>query len=90
VEELVEHPVPQEDDLAVVAFWSDAAVLNHLGRHVPPQRLLDTMLRIPAKGLTNIAFPLQVAATELARVPARDARVLLLSDCVHNAGPRPP
>jgi Mg-chelatase subunit ChlD len=135
VEELVEHPVPEEDDiivrervrtrrsvvllvdvsgsmrgervrtaaatvgalaaeldrddLAVVAFWSDAAVLNHLGHHVPPQRLLDTMLRIPAKGLTNIAFPLQVAATELARVPARDARVLLLSDCVHNAGPDP-
>ena len=75
------------DDLAVVAFWSDAAVLGHLGQHVPPQQVLDTMLRIPAKGLTNIAFPLQVAARELARVPARDARVLLLSDCVHNAGP---
>ncbi len=77
------------DDLAVVAFWSDAAVLNHLGHRVSPQRLLDAMLRIPAKGLTNIAFPLQVAQRELARVPARDARVLLLSDCVHNAGPDP-
>jgi Mg-chelatase subunit ChlD len=77
------------DDLAVVAFWSDAAVLTRLGHRVPPQRLLDTMLRIPAKGLTNIAFPLHVAARELARVPARDARVLLLSDCVHNAGPDP-
>jgi Mg-chelatase subunit ChlD len=77
------------DDLAVVAFWSDAAVLSHLGQQVRPQRLLDTMLRIPAKGLTNIAFPLNVAARELARVPARDARVLLLSDCVHNAGPDP-
>ena len=77
------------DDLAVIAFWSDAAVLNHLGHRVIPQQLLDTMLRIPAKGLTNVAFPLQVAARELARVPARDARVLLLSDCVHNAGPIP-
>ncbi len=77
------------DDLAVVAFWSDAAILSHLGQHVPSQRLLEEMLRIPAKGLTNIAFPLQVAATELARVPARDARVVLLSDCVHNAGPDP-
>jgi Mg-chelatase subunit ChlD len=135
VEELVEHPVPEEDDiivrervrtrrsvvlladvsgsmrgerirtaaatvgalaaeldrddLAVVAFWSDAAILSHLGQHVPAQRLLDEMLRIPAKGLTNLAFPLDVAATELARVPARDARVVLLSDCVHNAGPDP-
>jgi Mg-chelatase subunit ChlD len=77
------------DDLAVVAFWSDAAILSHLGQHVPPQALLDTMLRIPAKGLTNVAFPLQVAARELARVPARDARAVLLSDCVHNAGPDP-
>jgi hypothetical protein len=47
------------------------------------------MVAIPARGLTNIAFPLQVARRELARVPARDARVLLLSDCVHNAGPDP-
>jgi Mg-chelatase subunit ChlD len=77
------------DDLSVVAFWSDAAVLSHLGHHVPAQQLLEEMLRIPAKGLTNIAFPLEVAATELARVPARDARVVLLSDCVHNAGPDP-
>jgi Mg-chelatase subunit ChlD len=77
------------DDLAVVAFWSDAAILGRLGQHVPPQVLLDTMLRIPAKGLTNIAFPLQVAARELARVPAQDARAVLLSDCVHNAGPDP-
>ena len=77
------------DDLAVIAFWSDAAVLSRLGQRMPPQALLDTMLRIPAKGLTNIAWPLQVAARELARVPARDARAVLLSDCVHNAGPDP-
>ncbi len=77
------------DDLAVVAFWSDAAVLSHLGQRIPPQQLLDAMLRIPARGLTNIAFPLQVAARELGLVPALDARVILLSDCVHNAGPDP-
>ncbi len=77
------------DDLGVIAFWSDAAVLSRLGQHVPPERLVESMLRIPARGLTNLAFPLQVARRELARVPARDARVLLLSDCVHNAGPDP-
>jgi Mg-chelatase subunit ChlD len=79
------------DNLAVIAFWSDAAVLSRLGQHVPPERLVESMLRIPARGLTNLAFPLQVARRELARVPARDARALLLSDCVHNAGqdPRP-
>lgn len=77
------------DDLAVVAFWSDAAVLLHLGQRVSPQRIVESMVAIPARGLTNLAFPLQVARRELARVPARDARVLLLSDCVHNAGPDP-
>jgi len=77
------------DNLAVIAFWSDAVVLSHLGQRVPPQALLESMLRIPARGLTNLAFPLQVARRELARIPARDARVLLLSDCVHNAGPDP-
>ena len=77
------------DDLAVVAFWSDAAVLLRLGQRVSPQRIVESMVRIPARGLTNLAFPLRVARRELARVPARDARVLLLSDCVHNAGPDP-
>ncbi|MFF5289835.1 vWA domain-containing protein [Paractinoplanes globisporus] len=77
------------DDLAVVAFWSDAAVLARLGQAVSPHRLLDTLMRIPAKGLTNVAFPLEVAVGELARVPSRDARTILLSDCVHNAGPDP-
>jgi Mg-chelatase subunit ChlD len=77
------------DDLAVVAFWSDAAVLAHLGHRVPATKIVESMVRIPAQGLTNLAFPLQVAQRELARVPARDARVLLLSDCVHNAGPDP-
>jgi Mg-chelatase subunit ChlD len=77
------------DDLAVVAFWSDAAVLARLGHRVAPGELLDTLLRIPARGLTNVSFPLVVAKRQLVRVPARDARVLLLSDCVHNAGPDP-
>jgi Mg-chelatase subunit ChlD len=77
------------DDLAVIAFWSDAAVLAPLGRHPSSGRIIDTLLRIPARGLTNVGFPLQVAHRQLARIPARDARVLLLSDCVHNAGPDP-
>ncbi|GAB3309204.1 hypothetical protein GCM10027451_18840 [Geodermatophilus aquaeductus] len=77
------------DDLAVLAFWSDAAFLLRLGQPVAPLVLLDQLLAIPARGLTNVAFPLQQAARELARVPARDARVVLLSDCVHNAGPDP-
>ena len=44
--------------------------------------LVESMVGIPADGLIILALPLQVARCELARVPARDARVLLLSDCV--------
>jgi Mg-chelatase subunit ChlD len=79
----------QHDELAVIAFWSDAAILLNLGEPVKPMDLLDTILRIPAQGLTNVAFPLDLAAQQLARAPVRDARVVLLSDCVHNAGPDP-
>jgi Mg-chelatase subunit ChlD len=77
------------DRLAVLAFWSDAAVLVRLGEQVAPLAVLDLLLRVPAQGLTNVSFALDTAERQLAGVPARDARVLLLSDCVHNAGPDP-
>ncbi|WP_249933187.1 vWA domain-containing protein [Blastococcus sp. CCUG 61487] len=77
------------DQLAVVDFWSDAAVLARLGEPVEPLQILDTLLRVPAQGLTNVSFALEVAGRQLAGVPPRDAGVLLLSDAVHNAGPDP-
>lgn len=77
------------DRLAVVAFWSDAAVLVPLGERVEPMAVLDLLVRVPAQGLTNVSFALEVARRQLVGVPTRDARVLLLSDCVHNAGPDP-
>lgn len=79
----------QKDSLSVIAFWSDAAILLNMGSQVKPLELLEKMLRLPAQGLTNLSFPLELAAQQLAKVPAKDARVILLSDCVHNAGPDP-
>ncbi|MGO1172934.1 MAG: vWA domain-containing protein [Actinomycetaceae bacterium] len=77
------------DDLAVVAFWSDAAVLAPMGRGVSASEILELLVRIPARGLTNVELPLRLAREELAKVPAAEGRVLLLSDVVHNAGPDP-
>jgi Mg-chelatase subunit ChlD len=77
------------DELAVFAFWSDAAKLLRLGDQVKPRQLLEMLLRVPAQGLTNVSFPLELAVEELRNVPVRTGRVILLSDCLHNAGPDP-
>lgn len=77
------------DALAVIAFWSDAALLAHFDRPVAPQPLVETMLRMRARGLTNLSFALELAGRMLAAHHDTAARALLLSDCVHNAGPDP-
>ncbi|TQM04273.1 VWA domain-containing protein [Pseudonocardia kunmingensis] len=77
------------DRLALVAFWSDAALLAPLDAPVPADRLLAQLLRIPARGLTDVGFALAAAHAELARSTARRRTTVLLSDAVHNAGPDP-
>ncbi|MEW6476464.1 MAG: VWA domain-containing protein [Actinomycetota bacterium] len=79
----------ETEDLALVAFWRDAALLKPLHTGRPGTALLDDLLRIPARGLTNVHFALTVGLAELARSGARQRIALLLSDCVHNAGPDP-
>ena len=77
------------DTLGLVAFWSDAALLASVAKPVPSARLLDQLLRVPARGLTNVGFGLSVARAELARSIARRRTAVLLTDAVHNAGPDP-
>lgn len=78
-----------DDMLAVIAFWSDAVVVLPFGSPIRPLTLLDDLLQLPARGLTNIAFPLELAQRQLAAAPRRGKRVILLTDAVHNAGPDP-
>jgi uncharacterized protein with von Willebrand factor type A (vWA) domain len=77
------------DDFAVVAFWSEAAVLLRFGEHATAEQIIDELLAIEPVGLTNVSFPLEWAAGELARAGVGNRRAVLLSDCVHNAGPDP-
>jgi Mg-chelatase subunit ChlD len=77
-----------DDEVGVVAFWSDAAVLRHLTRRLDAARLIDELASVPARGLTNVAFGLQ-AAGQVVGQGRGDRRVLMISDCVHNAGPDP-
>jgi MoxR-like ATPase len=48
------------DDLAVVAFWKDAALIKPLDGFKPHGRVLVELLSIPAKGITNLHFSLTV------------------------------
>jgi len=79
----------EQDHLSIIAFWSDAVQLLRFDQRVDPDQILDMMLRIPSRGLTNIEYPLALAAKQLAAARGRERRVLLLSDCVHVAGPDP-
>jgi Mg-chelatase subunit ChlD len=78
-----------DEQLAVIAFWSDAAVLLELGAPVDTAQVIADLLALPSQGLTNISFPLEVAARALAGHAGYERRALLLSDCLHNAGPDP-
>ncbi|WP_296148581.1 MULTISPECIES: vWA domain-containing protein [unclassified Pseudonocardia] len=78
-----------DDQLALVAFWSDAALVTSFDTPLPATRMLDRLLRIPARGLTNVSFGLEVARAELGRSPLRKRSIVLLSDVVHNAGADP-
>ena len=77
------------DLVSVVAFASDAALLLSLGQRASLEQVVDSLLALDPAGLTNVGFPLEVAAAELARASGHERRVVLLSDCVHNAGPDP-
>jgi Mg-chelatase subunit ChlD len=76
-------------ELAVVAFWADAAIVRPMGPPASGLRLLDDVLSIPAKGLTNVQFALATGLEQLNLARARRRCGILLSDAVHNAGPDP-
>jgi Mg-chelatase subunit ChlD len=78
-----------DEELTVVAFWKDCAMLTVPGQRVRATQVLDDLLHLPTKGLTNVNVGLAVAARELARSRCRERVAVLLSDCVHNAGPDP-
>ena len=77
------------DSVGVVAFWSDAIVLQTCQNRRNPFDMVDDLLALEAEGLTNVAHGLETGIELLGPVVYRDSRVILLSDCLHNAGPDP-
>ncbi|HEX4110214.1 MAG TPA: AAA family ATPase [Solirubrobacteraceae bacterium] len=77
------------DDLAVIAFWRDGAVLEPLSARIDTERLLRRVLSLPARGLTNLHLGLELGLRELSRASTRDRIGILFSDAGHNLGEDP-
>jgi hypothetical protein len=78
-----------DDDFAVVMFWRDAAVMKAAGQERALPGLLDDVLSLRARGLTNLRLGLEVGLRELARSPAPVKAGILFTDALHNLGDDP-
>ena len=78
-----------DDELTVIAFWSDLALLRTRASRLDPKAVLNDLMRIEPRGLTNVHGAIELASRELAQSSLERRCIVLLSDCVHNAGPDP-
>ncbi|WP_228281699.1 vWA domain-containing protein [Rubrobacter marinus] len=74
------------DPFAVVAFWREAAVLKGLHEDVPLDALLDRVLSLPGRGLTDVGLGLRVGLEELEGADTQERTGLLFSDGLQTAG----
>jgi len=78
-----------DDDLAVILFWRDAAVVKGATQQKPFARLLDDILAARARGLTNLRLGLEVGLRELERTSTREKVAIVFTDAMHNVGEDP-
>ena len=74
------------DPFAVVAFWREAAVLKRLHEDVPVDTLLDRVLSLPARGLTDVGLGLRVGLEELEGADTQERTGLLFGDGLQTTG----
>lgn len=77
------------DQLAVIAFDTQARPLLRMGEQVSLREMVRRILNVPAQGYTNIEAGLEMGLRELRRSRARERAGLLLSDGVANMGRNP-
>jgi Mg-chelatase subunit ChlI len=78
-----------DDDYALVMFWRDAAVLKHAGQERLLPALVDDVLAVRARGLTNLRLGLECGLRELHRSRAPVKEGILFTDALHNLGDDP-
>lgn len=79
----------RSEDLSVVCFENNAAVISHLGEHVTPQELVTRILSQPASGFTNLEAALKTGRRELNRADCPQRTGLLITDGVSTCGGDP-
>ncbi|MFV9502955.1 MAG: AAA family ATPase [Oscillochloridaceae bacterium umkhey_bin13] len=77
------------DDLAVVLFWRDAAVLKRANQPKSATRLIDEILGLRARGLTNLHHGLAAGLRELERAGTQEKIGIVFTDGLSNLGDDP-
>jgi Mg-chelatase subunit ChlD len=77
------------DELAVVAFWSTAVLLQPLSADVRPEVVVDRLFDLRGGGTTDLDLALRTAGQQLARTRTVARDVLLLSDGMPTNSPDP-
>lgn len=77
------------DELAVVAFWSRAVVLRHIGAPTPPAQAVDRVLALRGGDTTDLAGGLRAALEQAALSVAPRRDVIVLTDGMANEGGDP-
>lgn len=78
-----------DDDLAVVAFWSQAVVLRPVRDPAPPAAVIDRMLALRGGDTTDLAGGLRAALGQAGLATAGRRDVIVLTDGMANEGDDP-
>jgi Mg-chelatase subunit ChlD len=76
----------QHNPFAVIAFWRDAALLKQLHEAADLEPLLNKLLSLSGRGLTNLELALQAGLEELDRATTQERVGILFSDGLQTAG----
>jgi Mg-chelatase subunit ChlD len=77
------------DELAVVAFWSTALLLQPLSALPRTELLVDRLFELKGGGTTDLDLALRTASAQLATTRTAEREVLLLSDGMPTDSPDP-
>lgn len=74
------------DNVALIAFDTEAHVLVRTGESVAPRELVRRVLEVPAQGYTNLEGGLRAGLRELDRSARRERVGIVLTDGIYNVG----